>query len=240
MKEKAKSSYTKVDTPFLPAEASSDQMTPVAGGPSKEKMEQSVSGSSPTVWPTTLGQQTTEQLEESGEVEHRSPALPTSMPNGDTTVFDPNARGGPPGSEPEQYTTTIHIHLDQYWPNLTEPYRCLLDTGSDFNLVSQEALRRLSIPFNERKTPAMTLLGGVQFLPIGSVRLSWHMDKHKQVTYNDEFYVLSDSTKPFFDVLLGKDWIRRHKALLRNPEVLLVRHLGPHNVLSSMSGGAET
>jgi hypothetical protein len=241
-------------------------MTQVAGGPSREKMEQSVSGSSPTVWPTTLGQRTTEQLEESSEVEHRSPAvprfstapalsdiiltteptgrmppsLPTAMPNGDTTLFEPNERRGPLGSESEQYTTTIHIHLDQHRPNLTEPSRCLLDTGSDFNLVSEETLHRLSIPFNERKTPAMTLLGGVQFLPIGSVRLSWHMDKHKQVTYHEEFFVLSDSTKPFFDVLLGKDWIIRHRALLRNPKVLLVRHLGPQNVLTSMSGGAET
>jgi hypothetical protein len=266
LKEKAKSSYTQVHTPFLTLEASAGQMTQVAGGPSKERMEQSISGPSPKMGPTTFVQRITEQPEGPNEVEHRSPAvpqlstapafseivlpteptrhmppsLPTSMPNENTAGFEPSERRGSLGSEPDQYTTTIHIHPDKHRPNLTEPHRCLLDTGSDFNLVSQKTLRMLSIPFNEREKPVMTLLGGVQFLPIGSVLLAWHMDKHKQVTYYEEFFVLSESKPPLFDLLLGKDWIRKNKALLRNPEVLLVRHLGSHDLPTSISGGAET
>jgi hypothetical protein len=154
--------------------------------------------------------------------------MPTSMPKNDTTGSESTEGVYPLGSEAEPYVRTIHIHLDQDQGDLTELCRCLLDTGSDFNLVSQRTLRILGLQFTEPKGPAVTGLGGAQILPIGSISLRWHMDRREQVSYCENFWVISDDTPPLFDVLLGKHWIKKHKALLRNPEVMLARSLRLH------------
>jgi hypothetical protein len=118
---------------------------------------------------------------------------------------------------------------DTNWPDLTEPCRCLLDTGSDFNLVSERILRELGQLFtrSERERPTLIGIGAVHILPIGSVVLTWHMDR-KNRKYSDIFWVISDDTPALFDVLIGKGWIKKYKAFLRNPEVMLTRQLGLH------------
>jgi hypothetical protein len=138
----------------------------------------------------------------------------------------------------EVFTTTIHIHYDRDQPDLTEPRRCLLDTGSDVNLVSQRTLRMLSLSMTECEDSVISL--GAQILLIGSTKLSWHVDCQEQKTYHTNFLVVADDIRPRFDFILGKDWIKENEALLHNPRVLLVHSLGSHFVLTSSSGGAQT
>lgn len=122
---------------------------------------------------------------------------------------------------------TIHVQLDRDLPDLTDICRCTLDTGSDFNLISERTLRSLQLPFTPRpEAPTLTGLGGVHVLPIGSVVLTWHMDRHKTKSYNETFWVISEDMQPLFDVLLGKDWLKESKALMRNDKVIVVRRLG--------------
>ncbi len=133
----------------------------------------------------------------------------------------------PQGADSQPCVVTIQIYLDRSIPDLTESCRCLLDTGSDFNLISQRTLRTLKLQFTAREGPTLTGLGGVQIFPIGSVLLTWHMSHHKNVIYADTFLVISDDEQPLFDVLLGKDWIEESKALMRKPRILLSRKMSP-------------
>ena len=141
------------------------------------------------------------------------------------------------GADAQPWVRTIHIHLDRD-PPLTEVCRCLLDTGSDFNLISQRTLRTLELQFTAREEPTLTGIGGFQIFPIGSVVLTWHMDRYEKVAYHDTFLVISDDVRPLFDVLLGKDWIKKSKALLRNDKIMLARCLGENRALASVHGDA--
>jgi hypothetical protein len=133
------------------------------------------------------------------------------MPNESNAGFEPTKRVDSQESE-ELCAKTIHIHLDEDRADLTEPCRCLLDTGSEFDLVSERTLRNKRLSFARCEVSPVTGLGGFQILPIGSVLLKWHMDRKKQTTYHRTFLVISDDTPALFDVLIGKDWIVEHKA----------------------------
>ncbi|KAF7505017.1 hypothetical protein GJ744_001471 [Endocarpon pusillum] len=138
---------------------------------------------------------------------------------------------------------TIHIHPDREQPDLTELCRCTLDTGSDFNLVSERTLHTLKLPFTPFTThevPELTGLGGVPILPIGSVLLKWHMDRHKGVYYQETFYVISEAVQPLFDVLLGKEWLEENRALVRNNQVILACRPGWNRAASLLHGDAQT
>ncbi|KAF7506945.1 hypothetical protein GJ744_011076 [Endocarpon pusillum] len=126
----------------------------------------------------------------------------------------------PPGIQCEfrPWERTIHIHLNKYRPFATELRSCILDTGSDFNYVSQRALRDL--PLKVAKDYEMSEISGLggRHLPIGSVFLTWHMDRQEHVVYGAIFWVLSDDELVEFEVILGLPWISERNALLRNPE----------------------
>jgi hypothetical protein len=122
----------------------------------------------------------------------------------------------------------MRIHLANGQPNATGLCRCLLDTGSDLNLVSLRILRTLSLQFIGQQGPKVTTAGGAQFFPIGDVLLKWHMDKREQVTYTANFWVVPDVPPALFDIVLGNQWIDKHKALQRNSSVMIARSLGFH------------
>ncbi len=124
-------------------------------------------------------------------------------------------------SEADLRVTTIHLHLneEQY-----EVCRCLLDTGADLNFVSQQTLDNSQLPFVPRvprEVPSVTVLGGSKIQPIGSIRLTWHIDNHAGQIYSDDFWVISNIMRPPFDVLLGHRWIKEQRAFKRNSSVLL-------------------
>lgn len=123
---------------------------------------------------------------------------------------------------------TIHIHLDKSQPDPIQICRCLLDTGSDCNLVSERIVRSLQLTVNEHEVDPVTPLGGIQILPIGTVELNWHMDNRKSVIYSESFLVVPETAQPSFDVILSNNWIEKYQAFQRNPRVMLARHLRFH------------
>jgi hypothetical protein len=162
-----------------------------------------------------------------------------SVPNETNTISEPTHLIEPQGSEAEPWVRTMHVHPPTNPPDLTELCRCLLDTGSDFNLVSERLLGELGLPLthSEHERPILMGLGGARILPIGSVVLTWHMDCKKLINYSDIFWVISDDTPALFDVLIGKNWIKKYKALLRNPAVMLARPIGLDSSHNSTLGG---
>lgn len=128
----------------------------------------------------------------------------------------------------EPWVRTIHIHLDRLGPKATRICRCLLDTGSDLNLISQRILASLGLAFNPCRGPPVTGIGGIEVAPIGSVVLTWHMDGRQNTKYSEQFWVISNNPPARFDVLLGSDWIMETGALLRNREIMLARCFGLH------------
>lgn len=142
------------------------------------------------------------------------------------------------GADTPSFAVTIHIHMNRDQPDETEVCRCMLDTGSDLNLVSQRTLRNLGLQFTHRKGPTLTGLGNVPIFPVGFIMLTWHVNRHENITYWDKFWVISDDVHPLFDVLVCKDWIHNNKALLRNPEILLMRRLGWNFASSSVQHDA--
>lgn len=149
-----------------------------------------------------------------------------------------NAGSPPEGTVDSPWAATIHIHMNRDQPDETEVCRCMLDTGSDLNLVSQRTLRNLGLQFTHRKGPTLTGLGNVPIFPVGFIMLTWHVNRHEKITYSEEFWVISDDVHPLFDVLLGKDWIHDNNALLRNPKILLMRCLGWNFASSSVQHDA--
>lgn len=141
-------------------------------------------------------------------------------------------------ADAQPWAATIHIHLNRDRPHETEVCRCMLDTGSDLNLVSQRTLRNLKLQFTVRKGPTLTGLGNVPIVPVGFIMLTWHVNRHEGFTYHDQFWVISDDVQPLFDVLLGKHWIKDNKALLPNPEILLMRCVGWNFASSSVQHDA--
>lgn len=106
----------------------------------------------------------------------------------------------------------------------------MLDTGADLNFVSQKTLLNSQLQFVPRvppEVPSVTGLGGDRIVPMGSIRLTWHVDTHTENIYSDEFWIIADSMRPPFDVLLGHQWIMEQGAFQPNPNVLLA-NLGFH------------
>ncbi|KAF7507456.1 hypothetical protein GJ744_010387 [Endocarpon pusillum] len=194
-----------------------------------------------------------ESLQCLDEVEHQNPAVHRSntapasyghylpiIPTPKTIHPTSYILAESPKSDAEPWVRTIHIHLDTAGPEVTKICRCLLDTGSDFNLISERTLSFLGLTFYSHEGPAVIGVGGIPVVPIGSVVLTWHMDGKVDVKYCKQFWVISNKTPALFDVLLGKDWIKETKALLRNKEIMLAHCPSLHRGPTAAYGGAQT
>ena len=117
------------------------------------------------------------------------------------------------------WVRTLHFHLNKDQPSTTATSKCLLDSGSDLNLISQRFLHLLGLPLIPHEAPTVTGIGGIPVIPIGSVILTWHMDSKEHFRYTRKFWVISNDTPALFDVLLGQRWIKETKAFLRNQEI---------------------
>jgi hypothetical protein len=120
---------------------------------------------------------------------------------------------------PESIAGTVHVHLDQNKPpDRTEVFRFLLDTRADLNLVAERVLHDLGMPLPnlDNEPPTLTGFDGVHILPIGSVILTFHIDGTTH-DYSEMFWIISDNTPPYFDLLFGflfgRRRIKHHKAL---------------------------
>lgn len=121
----------------------------------------------------------------------------------------------------------MHIHLDNRWRGPTRIRRCIIDTGSDINLVTQRTLDALKLPYSLDGEDPVYGISGAPLLPIGSTVLTWHMDRHETI-YAQRFLIISDEAAVTFDVLLGKPWINMTGAVRPNLNVMLTQRPGLH------------
>ncbi|KAF7504835.1 hypothetical protein GJ744_001701 [Endocarpon pusillum] len=154
---------------------------------------------------------------------------PARMANENITALESSGPVGSVNLEAETWTATMHIIPDRRQRDRTRIRRCLVDTGSDINLVSKKTLDDLQLRYDPNVEDLVYGISGHPLLPIGSIVLTWHMDGQAAV-YSQKFSVIPDEIPVAFDVLLGKPWINKAGALRRNSKVLtLTRRLGLHH-----------
>ncbi|KIW80590.1 hypothetical protein Z517_07206 [Fonsecaea pedrosoi CBS 271.37] len=107
-----------------------------------------------------------------------------------------------PRSSHQQSTTT------------TTPRRVLLDTGADFNLISDDAHTELNLtkqPYSGR----VHSIGGYTDLS-STVVLQWHFQRYSSEadrnspSHRAPFYVLPPESEAKFDCILGRPWIEEN------------------------------
>ncbi|KAI9764014.1 MAG: hypothetical protein M1839_006054 [Geoglossum umbratile] len=88
--------------------------------------------------------------------------------------------------------------------------RGLHDISSIHNLMSNDVRRTLNVdmdPYNG-KPSVVAVPGGEEAVPLGQVRVAWHLKSNKGKTYIDSFLVVETE---YFDVILGEQIIREHQ-----------------------------
>ncbi|OAP59412.1 hypothetical protein AYL99_06710 [Fonsecaea erecta] len=119
------------------------------------------------------------------------------------------------------FVVLMFIHLEPknarssgHRQSTTTPRRVLLDTGADFNLISDEAHTELNLnkqPYNGR----VHSIGGYTELS-STVILQWHFRSYGSGTgqsspsYRAPFYVLPPESEAKFDCILGRPWIEEN------------------------------
>lgn len=118
------------------------------------------------------------------------------------------------------WTIDMQIHLPGILPpDHTAPRRGLLDTASAIHLVSQRVLDGLHLQPHLQRSPIIVTLGNHQVTPIGFIHILWHVLHHPAKQYLTKFWVVEENLEVSFDFLICSRWIKRNRALLRNPEV---------------------
>ncbi|KIW23889.1 uncharacterized protein PV07_12052 [Cladophialophora immunda] len=119
------------------------------------------------------------------------------------------------------FVVLMFIHLEPkknprlgHRQSATTPRRVLLDTGADFNLISDEAHTELDLnkqPYNGR----VHSIGGYTDLS-STVVLQWHFRSYRSEadqsspSYRAPFYVLPPESEAKFDCILGRPWIEEN------------------------------
>lgn len=91
----------------------------------------------------------------------------------------------------------------------------LLDTGSQFNLISSNLQRELNLPITPCNGGVYSLAGCTDI--VGQTSMVWQYGSgglplwtpHKQ--HRTRFYIFSPDCEPAFDCLLGAPWIRENR-----------------------------
>ena len=95
--------------------------------------------------------------------------------------------------------------------------RCLLDTGSDLNIITRDALQGLLYEVLPTSGYVHSVGGNVKVLAV--VKLNWHLKSRCYRTEGHDpdplnRFVVIDSNIPHqFDCLLGWPWLQKHIAL---------------------------
>lgn len=92
-----------------------------------------------------------------------------------------------------------------------------LDTGSKSNVISQDVVNELGMTMEPYSGLEVNPIGE-PIMPIGTVKLEWHIMKRKK-TYNTEFLVFHADQAKSFDMLLSEDEIARIGFYKVNDEV---------------------
>lgn len=101
----------------------------------------------------------------------------------------------------------------------TSPRRCLIDTGSDLNIITYRALQGVLCdvePFSGHLYGA-----GGSTCVIARTNLSWHFKRgcdplrRRRLGRLDPFVVVDPATPYNFDCVLGRPWIQEHMLLFQ-------------------------
>ncbi|KAL8811412.1 MAG: hypothetical protein Q9200_001815 [Gallowayella weberi] len=123
-------------------------------------------------------------------------------------------------SVPRSFIIALHLPDEQPEKQGTAHRVACLDTGSDFNVISQEVVDELGLQIQPYTGVLAKPVGGVSFLPVGEITLSWHVwGFHK--TYTTKFVVFSKDYSKDFDVLLGRFTINEVGFFVKNRNVWL-------------------
>ncbi|RVX73338.1 hypothetical protein B0A52_02980 [Exophiala mesophila] len=102
------------------------------------------------------------------------------------------------------------------WQPLEKSLRLgLLDTGSQFNLISSKMQQELNLPITPYNGGVYSLAGCTDI--VGQTSIVWQYGSgtlplwtpHKQ--HRTRFYIFSPDCEPAFDCLLGAPWIRENR-----------------------------
>ena len=94
---------------------------------------------------------------------------------------------------------------------------CCLDTGSDWNIISEKAVKECALQ-KERWEGGPVQPLGESFTPQWQVTFDWHVSG-KNKTYQSIFLVFDEKYSPAFDVLLGHETIDQIQFYRVNSDV---------------------
>ncbi|EXJ67766.1 uncharacterized protein A1O5_09112 [Cladophialophora psammophila CBS 110553] len=119
------------------------------------------------------------------------------------------------------FVVLMFIHLEPkkdqragHHQSTTTPRRVLLDTGADFNLISDDAHTELDLTKQPYKGRVHSI-GGYTELS-STVILQWHFRSYSSEadqssrSYRAPFYVLPPDSEAKFDCILGRPWIEEN------------------------------
>lgn len=96
---------------------------------------------------------------------------------------------------------------------------CKLDTGASVDLMSETVFSSLGMSMDDWDGPPLRPLGdGDSIIPLGKVRVDWHVSQRDK-TYTSDFAILEHSLSKQFDVILGEKTIQKVDFYQRNKNV---------------------
>jgi hypothetical protein len=134
-------------------------------------------------------------------------------------IFVPRASG----ATRQCWSIEMQIHKQgDNGPESTTPRRGLVDTGSNYELVSERILDELNLEAYLHAVPRITGIEGPRggVWPIGTYTLPWHVAGKPEKPYNTEFFVISRKIDCQFDFILGRGWINASGAVRQNSDVM--------------------
>lgn len=125
--------------------------------------------------------------------------------------------------------------------------RATLDTGAMLNVVAESALADLErFPRSPWSDGPLDALGSV-IIPKGRVRIMWRV-RSRKISYITDFAIIEDDQAKGFDMLLGAEFIRKNRFLIKDPSVWKVgfadggtlNNRTPHLLLSESTDPANS
>ncbi|KAL8819674.1 MAG: hypothetical protein Q9223_001945 [Gallowayella weberi] len=126
-----------------------------------------------------------------------------------------------------------------YLPNERTAQRMtFLDSGSDFDVVSQKVVDDFNLPI-QPYTGVLAKPLGSSYMPEGEITLSWHVSGfHK--TYTTKFVVFSKDYSEDFDILLGRFTIKEIGFYKKNGNIWLTASDDREICVSKASNAPES
>lgn len=96
-----------------------------------------------------------------------------------------------------------------------------LDTGSSVNVMSHKVFCALDMEMDDYDGPPLKPLGKDIIIPMGQVKVDWHVSQ-RTTTYTNKFVILDDSVTKDIDILLCDKTIEETSFYIRNDAVWIL------------------